>query len=91
MSDGWVWLRCLGCGHPVRFLTFSGGEWGPWSGVDGFIAKHVKECQGERLHDVDQSRGGYSFFEIVNEKDMDVSELGFERVNEMIRDPKRLV
>lgn len=90
MSDGWVWLRCNGCGEPIRLLTFSGGEWGLWSGVDEFVRHHTQECFGDRRFDIDQSRNGFSFFEIVNEKDAEVwQRKDFSGVNELIRDPKK--
>lgn len=87
MSDGWVWLRCLGCGTPIRLLAFAAGDWGPWSaGIDTFIEHHTK-CSKTKLVDVDASANGYSFFEILNEKDVDVANQSFRKVNEIIRDP----
>lgn len=88
MSDAWVWLRCLGCGVPHRLLSFT-GEWRQWSSTDEFIQQHL-ECHGDRIYDRTQSEKGYSFFEIINEKYADVRNFGFDRVNEMIRDPKKL-
>jgi hypothetical protein len=84
-------MRCLGCGSSVRLVAFSGGRWAPWNGVDSFVEKHLEKCHGYRADDVEQSNKGYSFFEIVNEKDMKVSEVGFVHVNEMLRDPERLM
>ena len=89
MSDGWVWLRCLGCGTPVRLVAYSGGDWGLWSDeLSTFIEKHTSErCHPKAFYDIDASREGYSFFEIVNEKDAPMETLA---VNEFIRDPERL-
>lgn len=89
MSDGWVWLRCQGCGSNMRLLAFSGGSWGQWSDrITVFVDEHsTGRCHGERAMDQEQSRMGYSFLEIVTEKDAPIERLA---VNDFLRDPTRL-
>lgn len=88
MSDGWVWLRCCGCGSNVRLVTFGHGNWDLWSSVDDFITEHSTErCHGDRACDMEQSRNGYPFFEIVTEKDAPIEILA---VNDFIRDRAKL-
>lgn len=90
MSDGWVWLRCLGCGGNVRLIAFSAGKWDLWSReLVQFVEEHSAErCHRGRIHDMEQSRAGYSFFEIVTEKDAPMETLA---VNDLIRDPDKLI
>jgi hypothetical protein len=90
LSDGWVWLRCLGCGSNARLIAFSGGDWGAWSSgvLADFIDEHTTDrCHPKRATDVDASRDGYPFFEIVTEKDAPMESLA---VNDVIRDPTKL-
>ena len=73
MSDGWVWLRCLGCKAVVRMVTAnSAGMWGLWNGVDEFLAAHSTEaCHPDHYWNMSASEQGYPFFEIVTEKTAD--------------------
>jgi hypothetical protein len=68
-------------------LSFS-GKWDLWSDyLTKFIEEHSTDaCHKDRVYDIDQSRNGYAFFEIVTEQ----GDPYWTKINEMIRDPKKL-
>lgn len=65
-----TWLRCIGCGKIIRFVSHSSGEWGLWDETYllDWIEKHLSsQCHGDRHYDPEASRNGYSFIEIITE------------------------